>query len=897
MKEINNLNDYFSFENTKITLNKENSSNLSPFLSEKQISTPKKIIDNISNINSFNKENPAKNFSINEKLNENSKTNILTTKEEIKSQMAEINSKINENLSLIENLKKSLNELKSEKNKKKLEIVNLLSNRESVDEIYKNYIEYFKSKNRSNKKNKNRAKKEIKNPFENQDEDAFEILVDEIKHIDLIKFIEQSFNLIEEIFDKPTKQLKLDLKEIINKSFTIFNNEINISNFIDSYSVVSNFFLRISIFLSNQSFGKYSETNINLFLRCLLKINSINVKNEELISYMNGKYKTEKNKLKEDINKLLLDNENLFTNKIFLEKKLKESVKSNNNNINYYFQTEVRVDENEKNINNIISKNNNGRKNNLMKKNLFKEKLKEVKKIYKEDLESKNEFDRFYFFTETNLSNSAKNYNYNEFMKYNELLSSTEKKNINNFEIEQRYSFKISDKQNESSNSSNKFNNFNLNDKYIISTNKNFEYTSPEVKNKQQSYYRNIQANNNNINQNISEYSLSKIISNEKKKNGENKKRLNFKYNNNKIITYNDIKKNMKFDLAKKIKYLDKVSKNAINTLSKTSIQSKKNKLIYEQEPKRKRMFTTEQKEKKVKYNFFDIIQETNKLRNSSGERHYQTKNKLFNINNINNNNLLLKSTKEKKINSRFDFSSNTFNINNKKFEHIVKSDFITNKKKSFFFIKESINNPQISSSSSKTKKNGGEKYDKMTNNSEISFTKNKINKNKAQNRKKILNGGSNNKKKKIEIINNKGNISEKNKIEKNMKINGNNKNLLKLSIKGNIKKGIKIKDIYSIMNDTKNKNSNNNILKTENFNLTEQMSKSNRSENIKHINYYTNSANKVKIRNINYNKLNQNLLLKRSFSSALSKLMNNKLKKNVIIDSFLETNKKVEVL
>ncbi len=242
MKEINNLNDYFSFENTKITLNKENSSNLSPFLSEKQISTPKKIIDNISNINSFNKENPAKNFSINEKLNENSKTNILTTKEEIKSQMAEINSKINENLSLIENLKKSLNELKSEKNKKKLEIVNLLSNRESVDEIYKNYIEYFKSKNRSNKKNKNKSKKEIKNPFENQDEDAFEILVEEIKQIDLIKFIEQSFNLLEEIFEKPTKQLKLDLKDVINKSYTIFNNEINISNFIDSYSVVSNFF-------------------------------------------------------------------------------------------------------------------------------------------------------------------------------------------------------------------------------------------------------------------------------------------------------------------------------------------------------------------------------------------------------------------------------------------------------------------------------------------------------------------------------------------------------------------------------------------------------------------------------------------------------------------------------
>ena len=256
-------------------------------------------------MNTYNKENPAKIYYIIEKLNNENENSKINSKEEIKYKLEEIETKINKNVLLLDNLKKSLNELKSEKNKKKSEIVNFLSNRESVDEIYKNYIEYFKNKNRSNKKNKNKNKKEIKNPFENQDEDAFEILVEEIKQIDLIKFIEQSFNLLEEIFEKPTKQLKLDLKDVINKSYTIFNNEINISNFIDSYSVVSNFFLRISIFLSNQSYGKYSETNINLFLRCLLKINSINVKNEELISYMNTKYKTEKNKLKEDINQLI----------------------------------------------------------------------------------------------------------------------------------------------------------------------------------------------------------------------------------------------------------------------------------------------------------------------------------------------------------------------------------------------------------------------------------------------------------------------------------------------------------------------------------------------------------------------------------------------------------------
>ena len=881
MKEINNLNDYFSFENKKISLNNEHSYNLSPFLSENQTFTPKKIKDNITGMNTYNKENPAKIYYINEKLNNENDNSKINSKEEIKSQIEEIDTKINKNLLLLEESKKSLNELKSEKNKKKSEIVNLLSNRESVDEIYKNYIEYFKSKNRLNKKNKNKYKKEIKNPFENQDEDAFEILVEEIKQIDLNKFIQQSFNLLEEIFEKTTKQLKLDLKDVINKSYTIFNNEINISNFIDSYSVVSNFFLRISIFLSNQSYGKYSETNINLFLRCLLKINSINVKNEELISYMNGKYKTTKTKLKEDINQLILDNENLYKNKIILEKKLNEFDK--NNNLNYLSQTGVKVDENKINL---FNTNSNGRRNNLMKKNIFNEKLKEIKKIYQEDLESKNDLDNHYFFIENNTPNKGKINNYNEFMRYNEPISTREKMDIHNFEIEQRYSFKISDKQNKSSNSDYKF--FNLNDKYKISINQKFEYTSPENKNKKQSYYRNIKPNND-INLNISEHSLYRIISNEKKKNGENYKKLNFKYNNNKIITYNDIKKNMKFDLAKKIKYLDKVSKNNI-TLSKTSIQNKKNKLIYEQEKNKKRLFTAEKKEKKVKYNFFDIIQETNKLRNSSsGDKHYQAQNKLFNINN--NKNLLLRSTKEKKVTRKFDLSTNIYNINNKKLNYLVKSDFIANKKKSFFFKKEPINNIQFNSSLSKNKKISGEKDEKIINYSDISITNNKLLKNrKIQNKKDNLNESSINKNKMIDKIN----INKENTMDNNNQINGKMKNFIKLSIKGNIKKGIKIKDIYSIFKDSKNKVSKNNILKTENFNLTEQNNKSNRKENTNYIDYYTKSFNKV---NNNYNKHNQELLLKRSLSPALNKLINNNFKKNGFIDSPSEMNKKVDVL
>ena len=802
MKEKDILKDYFNFNKKNQNQNLEQSYNFTPYSLElPQDSSPIKFKENSTNRNSYKKEKPAKNVynnNIIRKVNLQNKqnTNILQEIKKIKSKLKEVNNKININKNSIETLKISLNKIKKEKNEKKEEIVNLLSNRESVDEIYKNYIDFIKSQNRLNKKNK-RKKKEIKNPFENQDEDAFEILISEIKQIDLIKFIDQSMNLIEEILDNPKRQLKLELKEIINKSFSIFNKETNMSNFLDTYSIVSNFFLRISIFISNQSYGKYSETMINLLLRCLLKINSINVKNEELINYMNNQYKNEKNKLKEEINKLLLDNENMKINKILLEKKLAEL----NNNVQ---------NKNQNNLKDIIYINKRI-KNNEIKKNIFEEKLKRKdKKIYKEDFEGKNGLDEYYYFTENNnKSNKFKNYDFNQFMKLSQFISSTEKKNVNNFEIDQRYSFKIS--QNEESNESKKYNTINFNENNKISNLNNFEYSSPQVKIKNQSYYRSIKQNNN---MNTNEKGLGLIISDEKKKNKENKKILNFRFNNKKIITYDDIKKNMKFDLAKKIKYLDKVNK--------TSLQDKKNKLIYGQQPKMKRLFTTEKKIKSIKYNFFDIIQETNKLRNSSEDNNYNRKNKLT------ENNQLLRNIKEKKINGKFDISKSFTDI--KKIKPLVKSDYTTNKKISYFINQKN-----------KDKKNGAEISEKIKyNESDIFPKKNQIFKtNIIKNKKIVLNGGLINK----NIKNDKINKIIKNKIELNKKQKINyKKNNIKISIKGKLGKQVKIKDNYYKNANSEIKISEPNILyKNENINSIEQNIKSDRSDYTKYINYDTN--------------------------------------------------------
>ena len=812
MKEINNFKDYFNFENLNKPKNPKNSYNIASFSLEPQNFTPTKFNESSTKRN----QNPEKKFyaNINKKKNikRSPKRTFISEAEKIKSQLDEINNKIITNFNTIQMLKTEFNKLKIEKNKKKTEIVNLLSNRESVDEIYKNYIEYLKSKIHSNKKNKKKNRKEIKNPFENQDEDTFEILIDEIKQIDITKFLEQSLNLLEDIFENPKKQLKLQLKEIVNKSFSIFNNEISLSNFIDTYSVVSNFFLRISIFLSNQSFGKYSETMINLLLRCLLKINSINVKNEELINYMNGQYKNDKNKLKEEINKLVLDNENLKNDKSVLEKKLMDL-----NFININKEIYEVKNSNSKNVINLVNK---GRDNLNNKKRIFKEKLKDkAKKVYQEDLDCKNSVDEYYYFTENNKSEKVKNYDLNQFMKLNEFITSTEKKKSDNFEIEQRTSFKINESHNDEHKYFKKYNTINFNEKNEISSTQNFQYTSPQINKKKQFYYR------PNIDMNTSEYGLSRILSNEKKKSKEKKKILNFKYNKNKIITYNDIKKNMKFDLAKKIKYLDKVNKNGMIALSKTSTQNKKNKLIYDKEPKVKRLFTAEKtKEKVAKYNFFDIIQETNKLRNSSDEIGYKAKNRLFDIYNIGNNNPLLRSTKERKINGKYDISRNIYNINNKKFENLIKSDFI-NKRKSFFAQSENIF--QINPSNHKNKKNGADKKENKNNESDISIHKNQSN-------KKPLNGGSINK-------NAKKNGGNKLELYQNNK-DKIKKNIVKISNNGKIKKSFEKNNLYNIITDTKYKMNNRNkkLLKKDNYNSIEQNSNSNRSEYKNNIIYDT---------------------------------------------------------
>lgn len=249
-----------------------------------------------------------------------------------------ITERIKNNNIKIEELKKNLVELKEEKKQKQTDIVNLLSNKESIEEIYKNQIYSLNSNHGGNINNNyndnnttlnndvnNLINISIKNDINdnsmihlnsnhnitiidnellNSDEDNFKIAFNELKESDQKKYIEQVITMFEDIFKKKDEKLNALISNIINNSYELFVNNISEENNGENNNelVVTNYFGKVSLFISNHSLGKYSENKINLFLRYLLKINYLNVKLTQYIKFVNKKYKEKKKELNDMIN-------------------------------------------------------------------------------------------------------------------------------------------------------------------------------------------------------------------------------------------------------------------------------------------------------------------------------------------------------------------------------------------------------------------------------------------------------------------------------------------------------------------------------------------------------------------------------------------------------------------
>ena len=290
-------------------------------------------------------------------ISSSKKKNHIKKKGQILEDISILTNKIKQNETEIKEIKVQLINLKQEKKTKKEDIVNFLSNKESIEEIYKNKIYFLINReqiiNENNEENIN--KKMVKN-------DNFDLNLNEIKESDQNKFIEQIINMVNDIFKKQDEDISNELRNIIISSYKIFN-ENKLEN--NDELIMQDFFTKISLYISNQSLGKFQESEINLLLRYLLQINIINQKLEKYLKFVNKKYKEQKKELNNSFNDLEKRNKNLLEKKNDLEKQLKEYEEISLNNSNNISESEK-----ENKVKNTKNKNDN--KIIYMKKNISK---------------------------------------------------------------------------------------------------------------------------------------------------------------------------------------------------------------------------------------------------------------------------------------------------------------------------------------------------------------------------------------------------------------------------------------------------------------------------------------------------------------------------------------------
>ena len=490
---------------------------------------------------------------------------IISKYEKIISELSKINQNIDINTDNIEQLKKNLQKLKEDKKNRQIDMVNLLSNKESLEEIYKNKVYYLiKSKDlkliqKMNNNNKKDEKIKIihkvtdSGTFKIDEENVLEIKTEEIKKSDKKKFIEQTINFTEDIFQKKEEEFNNKIKEKINLAYKVFFSEINSAYSNNTEYIITNFFSRIAVFISNHSLGNYSETNINKFLRYLLKINSIGVDIFKIIKFLNKKYKEKKNEIKEKINNLNKRNEDLNEKKIHAEIKKGELEKK--------IEKKKEILKNlEKNRNKLKNENN---------RNIISDRLNALTNInylkqYQLKSENNNEINKVdnnnYYYNLKELINIKYNKN-NINEKNNELISNNTSKNIfknqkdnsnNNFNYmkKENENIKLSNRENNSINKSQEvaMNRDSMDTKIIL--NRKIKIGLDKIKNKKVSMNQIFKNNNNKSTEkdygynifNINEKKYSKRNNVINKINSEN----NIHLDNNRMKINYDINNNMK---------------------------------------------------------------------------------------------------------------------------------------------------------------------------------------------------------------------------------------------------------------------------------------------------------------------------------------------------------------
>ena len=250
--------------------------NLSPIKQKEEINSQKyqnsMMSFDISFKEDLRKRENYENYTLNKK--------ILILKEQynkIFSDIIEIENKFMNNNYLIEKYKKDLENLKIQKRQNQSDVVNLLSNKESLEEIYKikisslikdsnksnnkrvnnksnnkrvssrsNNLEFNNNNKQSNNINNNNNNDDEENPFSTinilEDNEDIDINLDDLKLMDKKIFEEQLINLTEDIAQKKNLDTRKKLLQKLKIGYQVLTTQLNSNSCIDSDIIIFNFF-------------------------------------------------------------------------------------------------------------------------------------------------------------------------------------------------------------------------------------------------------------------------------------------------------------------------------------------------------------------------------------------------------------------------------------------------------------------------------------------------------------------------------------------------------------------------------------------------------------------------------------------------------------------------------
>ena len=314
--------------------------------------------------------------------------------------------KLNNKMIYIKNI---LENLKIKKNEKKKEIKNLLSNKETLEEMYNMEIIFIKNNQISSFNNN-----EINNCNIN-------ISIEEIKQIKIDVFTCQIKELIKILFNKMSND------NLFNETKNVYDNFKNISEFIENISKI------ILKYNENNNNNKYSMNLITSLLHYLIKINSINKIIEDSKNFIKIEYKNKKQEINGELVEItfsLIFFENEKRKILNLNSKLKDKLSK----LKKIIQSNDKIYINENNKIDIKNEEIKTNINNIKKENEFNSSIKN--KTYKEikvNIREKNNINlNNNIFNDNNIDNNIFNINNNNL---NNNISNNNNYNGGNIEI------------------------------------------------------------------------------------------------------------------------------------------------------------------------------------------------------------------------------------------------------------------------------------------------------------------------------------------------------------------------------------------------------------------------------------------------------------------------------